>query len=215
MGHKRLVHIVDDDEAVRDATKFFLNTADYDIQTHDSGTSFIRRLGDTPDLTRHACVLLDIHMPGLSGLDVQAMLKGLDAPWPVIILTGQADIGTAIKAMKNGAFDFFEKPFDSTSLLETLDHAFGQLEETRDQNLRAAKAHAAIARLTNREREVMGGLLAALPNKLIAYELDISVRTVEVYRAKVMEKLDARGLSDAIRVAIAAGLQPMTERRTN
>ena len=215
MSLKRLVHIVDDDEGVREATKFFLSTAEYDIQTHESGTAFLESLGPTPDLRRRVCVLLDIHMPGLSGLEVQSILRGRDLPWPVIILTGQADIGIAIKAMKGGAFDFFEKPFESVALLETLDHAFGQLEQNHDQNLRAASAHAAISRLTTRECEVMRGLLAALPNKLIAYELDISVRTVEVYRAKVMEKLDARGLSDAVRIAIAAGLKPMLERRPN
>jgi two-component system response regulator FixJ len=213
MADRRVVHLVDDDATLRDATAFFLETADYDVHAHPSGESFLDDLGGGPDWPQPCCILMDIHMPGLSGLEVQLKLNERQVPWPVIILTGQADVGIAIQAMKNGAFDFFEKPYDSARMLEKLEKAFGKLERSHDETTRVANAQAAIARLSKRERQVMSGLLAALPNKLIAHQLDISVRTVEIYRAKLMDKLEARGLSEAVRIAIAAGMEPLVEHR--
>jgi len=209
MVDKRLVHLVDDDDAIRESAAFLLETAGYDVQTHASGVAFLEHL-ETSDRTRPCCVLLDIHMPGLSGLEIQLRLNDLGFVWPVIILTGQADIGIAIQAMKNGAFEFLEKPYENAALLGSIAEAFSKSVE---QSAKTAHARALIGRLSNRERQVMQGLLAALPNKLIAYEYDLSVRTVEIYRAKVMEKLGARGLSSAVRIAIAAGLEPLNERR--
>ena len=212
MAISRLVHLVDDDDAVRESAAFLLRTADHEVLCHASGDAFVAWLDSPLSQLRPCCVLLDISMPGRSGLDVQLELKARNLQWPVIILTGHADIGVAIQTMKNGAFDFFEKPVESEVLLSSLDEAFAKLARSRGQNERVAQAHALVSRLTQRERQVMGGLLAALPNKTIAHELDLSVRTVEIYRAKVMTKLQARGLSAAVRMAIDAGLEPLSER---
>jgi two-component system response regulator FixJ len=209
---KRLVHLVDDDKAIRESAAFLLETAGYAVRTHVSGVAFLEDMA-TSDAAQACCVLLDIHMPGLSGLEVQLKLNDLGFVWPVIILTGQADIGIAIQAMKNGAFEFLEKPYQNAALLEAITEAFDKLEQSAEENAKTAHARALIGRLSTRERQIMQGLLAALPNKLIAYEYDLSVRTVEIYRAKVMEKLQARGLSSAVRIAIAAGLEPLNERR--
>ena len=213
MVSHRLVHLVDDDEAVRESAAFLLRTNDYEVLTHTSGDAFIAYLDSPLNGPRQCCVLLDVRMPGRGGLDVQRELHDRNVTWPVLIMTGHADIDIAIKAMKNGAVDFFEKPVDSETLLASLDAAFAKLERTQGQSQRVAQAHALVSRLTQRERQVMGGLLAALPNKIIAHELDLSVRTVEIYRAKVMTKLQARGLSAAVRLAIDAGLEPLSERR--
>ena len=212
MVDKWVVHLVDDDDAIRQSASFLLETAGYEVETHTSGGSFLKYV-EASDRAQPCCVLLDINMPGLSGLQVQLKLNDLGFIWPVVILTGQADIGIAIQAMKNGAFEFLEKPYQNAALLEAIAEAFNKSEESLEESVKVAHARALIARLSNRERQVMQGLLAALPNKLIAYEYDLSVRTVEIYRAKVMEKLQARGLSAAVRVAIAAGLEPLQERR--
>jgi two-component system response regulator FixJ len=208
-----LVHLVDDDEAVRDSFAFLLKTYGYEVHLHVTGSAFLGYLDSPLGSRRPACVLLDINMPGPNGLIVQNELNDRRLNWPVIILTGQADIAVAIQAMKNGAADFFEKPVDSDILLKAMAEAFIKLRHAYGQTERVAQAHALVSRLTQRERQVMGGLLAALPNKVIAHELDLSVRTVEIYRAKVMTKLQARGLSAAVRLAIDAGLEPLAERR--
>ena len=209
MTNTRLVHVVDDDEAVRESAAILLGSAGYEVATHASGVAFLEGLeGAAP-----GCLLLDIHMPGMTGLQVQGELKARKMTWPVIVLTGQGDIGIAVQAMKNGAFEFLEKPYRNEVLLETLAEAFETLELTVQETSHAANARALVDGLTIREREVMRALLAGLPNKLIAYELDLSVRTVEIYRANVMTKLKARGLSTAVRIAMAAGLQPLEERR--
>jgi two-component system response regulator FixJ len=205
------VHIVDDDDAVRESAAILLESVGYDVITHDSGVAFLATLTTlTP-----GCILLDIHMPGMTGLEVQAELRARGATWPVIVLTGQGDVGIAVRAMKNGAFEFLEKPYKNETLLETLGDAFEAFETITQESMRTTNAKALIDSLTAREREVMQALLAGLPNKLIAYELDLSVRTVEIYRANVMAKLKARGLSSAVRIAMAAGLQPLEERRSD
>lgn len=207
MSTLRTVHVVDDDDAVRESAELLLEIAGYDVRTYASGVIFLESLQDaTP-----GCVLLDIHMPQMTGLEVQAALLARGVPWPVIVLTGQGDVGIAVKAMKNGAFEFIEKPYANEALLASLSDAFERLESVIEESSRAAQAKTAISQLTNRELQVMRGLLAGLPNKLIAHELDLSVRTVEVYRANVMEKLGARSLSTAVRLAMAAGVQPLGE----
>jgi two-component system response regulator FixJ len=213
MPGSRLVHLIDDDEAIREAAAFLLEAAGHAVKVHASGTAFLEHLDRAPIDPHPCCVLLDINMPGLSGIEVQRRLNQRGFVWPVIILTGQADIGIAIQAMKNGAFEFLEKPYRNDALLTAIEEAFDKVAQSLEEGARVAHARALIARLSNRERQVMQGLLAALPNKLIAYEYDLSVRTVEIYRAKVMEKLQARGLSAAVRIAIAAGLEPLEERR--
>ncbi len=208
MSESRLVHIVDDDEAVRESAATLLDSAGYEAETHVSGVDFL----ETLESAKPGCILLDIHMPGITGLEVQAELKARNVNWPVIVLTGQGDVGIAVQAMKNGAFEFIEKPYRNDALMETLDDAFEKLEAHTQESSRVAAARILIDTLTPRELQVMQALLGGLPNKLIAYELDLSVRTVEIYRANVMAKLKARGLSTAVRIALAAGVQPLHER---
>jgi two-component system response regulator FixJ len=203
---RRTVHIVDDDDMVLESTAFLLEAAGYTVATHASGQAFL----DALDANQPACILLDIHMPQMDGLAVQRALTERGVSFPVIVLTGQGDVTTAVQAMKNGAFEFLEKPYMNQVLLDAMRDAFLRLEATTEDRQATAVAREHIARLTNRETQVMRGLLGGLPNKLIAHELSLSVRTVEIYRANVMQKLDARSLSAAVRMALAAGLEPLT-----
>jgi two-component system response regulator FixJ len=207
-----LVQLVDDDEGVRLATSRLLKSAHYEVKAHQSGDAFLAELDRHAHEPRPSCVLLDLRMPGRSGLDIQEELQRRQIHWPVIIMTGHADVGIAIKAMKAGAFDFIEKPCDPDILLEALHQAFVKAEQALGDQERIAIAHILIKNLTDRECQVLRALLAAMSNKQIARELDLSVRTVEVYRGKVMTKLQARGLSAAVRMAIDAGLEPLPSR---
>ncbi|HEX2801910.1 MAG TPA: response regulator, partial [Phenylobacterium sp.] len=203
------MHVVDDDQAVRDSAAFLLQVSDYTALTYPSGVAFLEAVGTAEP----GCILLDINMPGMSGLEVQAELRARSIAWPVIVLTGRGDVGIAVQAMKNGAFEFLEKPYQNDSLLGSIAEAFDKLESVVAESDRMGQARALIATLTQRELQVMQGLLAAMANKVVAYELDISVRTVEVHRANVMAKLKARGLSTAVRIALAAGVKPLDEHR--
>jgi two-component system response regulator FixJ len=145
-------------------------------------------------------------MPEMNGLTVQRELSERGVGMPVIVLTGHGDIGTAVEAMKNGAVDFLEKPFEKAQLLRALEIGFHRLQNRRDELASAHDARVRVAALTPRERDVLAGLVRGHPNKTIAYDLNISPRTVEVHRANVMSKLDVRSLSDALRIAFAAGL---------
>lgn len=205
MPSRRTMHIVDDDDDVRESTALLLHAAGYSVTTYASGAEFLAKM----DPTVPACILLDIHMPQMDGLEVQRRLVARGVAFPVIVLTGRGDISIAVQAMKQGSFEFLEKPYLNEVLLQAAADAFAHLESRVEDRATIAQAKAGVAKLTSRETEVLQGLLAGLPNKLIAYELDISVRTVEVYRANVMDKLDARSLPTAVRVALAAGLEPM------
>ena len=209
MPSRRTVHIVDDDDDVRESAALLLETSGYSVHTHPSGVTFLEKL----DETIPACVLLDIHMPRMDGLEVQRQLLERGVAFPVIVLTGQGDVSIAVQAMKNGAFEFLEKPYLNEVLLQATQDAFHRLEATTEDRAMTAQAREQVAKLTSREMQVMRALLAGLPNKLIAYELDISVRTVEIYRANVMDKLEARSLSTAVRVALAAGVEPLVPGR--
>lgn len=202
MTAKRLVHVIDDEDSVRRSVGFMLKTSGYDVRGWDSGVSFLKEI-------RHAqvgCLLLDIRMPELDGLEVQAQLSERGNTMPIIMLTGHGDIGTAVKAMKSGAVDFLEKPFETAALLSALERAFGRLDRSHDALTKAGVAELVLAVLTAREREVLHGLAKGLPNKTIGYDLGISPRTVEVHRANIMTKLEVRSLSEALRIAFAAGL---------
>ena len=202
MEAKRTVHIVDDDVAVRRSARFLLQSSGYAAETWASGGEFLKALRQVAE----GCVLLDVRMPDIDGLEVQKALNARGVAMPVVILTGHADVGIAVRAMKAGAVDFIEKPFQRATLLESIERAFVRLDD-RDRKARSTEeAELALKSLTPRELEVLVGLARGLPNKTIAYDLNISARTVEVHRANVMLKLGARSLSEALRVGFAAGL---------
>ena len=199
---KGLVHVVDDEESIRKSLKFLLGTAGYRVERWPDGEAFLKGVDKSGD----ACVLLDIRMPGIEGLDVQKRMIEDGINFPVVVLTGHGDVSQAVRAMQTGATDFLEKPFDRQRLLEAVDAAFQQIADREALWARAHWARAQISKLTEREREVLDGLASGLPNKTIAYDLGISSRTVEVYRANVMSKLAVANFADALRVAFAAGL---------
>ncbi len=200
----RTIYIVDDDDAVRASLHSLLSVRpDLIVRGYRSGDAFLEQEGDLDP----GVVLLDFHMPGSSGLDV--LLKLDRAPRFVpIVLTGQGNVGLAVQAMKAGALDFIEKPYEAEFLLKVIDQAFSKLEEDGEAAARTATAESKIAKLSPRETDVLKGLIEGRSNKIIAYELDISPRTVEIYQANLMEKLEVRSLSEALRIAFAAGLFP-------
>jgi len=202
MADRRLIHIVDDEEAIRRSASFMLKTSGFDVETWPSGVAFLKEARNVPI----GCILLDVRMPEMDGLEVQQALLSNGIAMPVIVLTGHGDISIAVRAMKAGAVDFIEKPFEKAILLEAIEVAFDRLEDREARAGRAEDARTAIASLTAREQDVLGGLAQGLPNKTIAYDLGISPRTVEVHRANVMTKLGVRSLSEALRIAFAAGL---------
>jgi two-component system response regulator FixJ len=202
MADRRLIHVVDDEEAIRRSASFMLKTSGFDVQTWPSGVAFLKEA----KAAAAGCILLDVRMPEMDGLEVQQALNERGIAMPVIVLTGHGDISIAVRAMKAGAVDFLEKPFEKARLLDAIEEAFARLEDTAARGDRAQDAQVAIASLTAREREVLEGLAQGLPNKTIAYDLDISSRTVEVHRANLMSKLNVRSLSEALRIAFAAGM---------
>ena len=205
MPNSKTVHIIDDEEAVRDSATALLESEEFSVVAYASGAAFLSALDEaTP-----GCILLDIHMPELTGLELQRLLNERALNWPVIVLTGQGDVATAVQAMKGGAFEFLEKPYRSEALLATVTQALDSFSAATEEAERIASARALIDSLTSRERQVMRGLLAGLPNKLIGFKLGISPRTVDVYRANVMDKLKARGLSTVVRVALDARMEPL------
>lgn len=198
---QRLVHIVDDDDAVRRSAGFMLRTSNFLVKTYASGIDLL----SVRNLPK-GCVLLDIRMPEMDGLEVQAELRRRGLLLPVIIMTGHGEIGLAVQAMKAGAVDFIEKPFEKAVLIGALDEGFARLEQAGRGQARAEAAEIKLKVLTTREREVLEGLARGFPNKTIAYDLGISARTVEIHRANVMTKLGVPSLAEALRVAFAAGL---------
>jgi two-component system response regulator FixJ len=199
---KAVVHVIDDDEASRQSLEFLLQTAKIDVQTHASATIFLDQL---PNLSA-GCVITDVRMPGLSGIDLLRRLRELHIPAPVIVMTGHGDVPLAVEAMKIGAADFFEKPFDDEALLASVRSALRQQEGEKKRGVERAEIDSRIAALSNRERDVLAGLVAGRANKQIAYDLGISPRTVEIYRANLMSKMQAASLSDLVRMALVAGM---------
>ncbi|GAA0736533.1 response regulator [Sphingomonas sp. ABOLD] len=200
----RTIYIVDDDDAVRASLHSLLSVRpDLIVRGYRSGDAFLEQEAELDA----GVVLLDFHMPGSSGLDVLLKLDRSPKFVP-IVLTGQGNVGLAVQAMKAGALDFIEKPYEAEFLLKVIDQAFSKLEEDGEAAARTATAESKIAKLSPRETDVLKGLIEGRSNKIIAYELDISPRTVEIYRANLMEKLEVRSLSEALRIAFAAGLFP-------
>lgn len=204
----RWVHVVDDDPLVREAVAASLGAAGHLVTRHETGAAFLAGL----DELAPGCILLDIHMPGPDGIAVLEALQARRSLSPVVVLTARHEIRLAVEAMKRGAFEFLNKPFTPGELLGVLDDAFGRLSQITRDAAQSLEAKARIEALSGRELQVLQGMMGGLPNKLIAYELDLSVRTVELYRGKVMDKLGVRALSSAVRLALAAGVAPLEER---
>ena len=197
----RTVYVLDDDEAVLRSLERLLSSANFDPITFERPDLFLT----AARTFKTGCVLLDVRLPGTSGLDVQAQLNTLRSDLPVIIMTGQGDIQTAVRALKAGASDFLEKPYSDHALLGAIEAALEKEDRTgRDRDI--ADAVRRIATLSPRERDVLDGLMVGRPNKLIAYQLGLSVRTVEVHRARMMERLGVRQFAEAIRLGVMARL---------
>ena len=198
----RIVHLVDDDEAVRRSAGFMLKTSGYKVSAYPSGVELLKEGKDLPQ----GCILLDVRMPEMDGLQVQEALKERGIGHPVIVMTGHGDVTVAVQAMKAGAVDFIEKPFEKAVLLSAIEEGFSRIEHAGRSHARAEEAQVRLQALTPRERDVLEGLVRGHPNKTIAYDLEISPRTVEIHRANLMSKLGVASLSEALRIAFAAGL---------
>jgi two-component system response regulator FixJ len=196
-----VVHIVDDEEAVRQSLAFLLTVAGFAVRVHNSATEF---LALAPSLT-NACLITDLRMPDMSGVELLRKLSAEKIAIPAIVITGHGDVPMAVEAMKAGALDFIEKPFAEDALIEAIREAAAQLKERTAGAGDAAGIRRRLDELTERERQVLSGVVAGLPNKTIGYDLDISPRTVEVHRANIMAKMQARNLADLVRMALSAG----------
>lgn len=201
MSNRHMVHLVDDEEALRRSASFLLKTSGYAVTTWPNGVAFLKEAKHVEP----GCVLLDVRMPEIDGLEVQRIMAERGIAMPVVVLTGHGDVDMAVAAMKGGAVDFLEKPFKKAALLDAVSAAFDRIDGNEAERDRAKDAGVRIACLTPREEDVLKGLACGLPNKTIAYDLEISPRTVEVHRANMMTKLGVRSLSDALRLAFAAG----------
>ena len=202
-SEQRVVHLVDDDPAIRRSVDFMLKTSGHRVETYETGIDLLKA---SPRLDE-GCILLDIRMPGMDGLEVQQALQEKGVSLPVIIMTGHGDVNLAVKAMKAGAVDFIEKPFEKETLLDSLEEGYRRLTRREATDDRRRDASVRLQALTGRERDVLEGLAQGLPNKTIAYDLGISPRTVEIHRANLMTKLGVRSLSEALRIAFAAAGQ--------
>jgi two-component system response regulator FixJ len=193
-----VVHLIDDDEAVRQSLAFLLTSAGFAIRTYASATAFL----DALVAVQPGCIVTDVRMPGLSGLDLQRELINRRIGLPVIVMTGHGDVKLAVGAMKAGAVDFIEKPFQDDTLIAAIRTAFDRYARDAQQSNVAHAVEARLKTLTPREREVLDGLIAGRPNKTIAYDLNISARTVEVHRANLMTKMGAASLPELVRMVL-------------
>ncbi len=195
-----LVHIIDDDDALRESLAFLLRTVQIDVRDYSSASAFLDAL---PDLNL-SCIVTDVRMPGMSGIDLLKRLRDLKINVPVIVVTGHADVPLAVEAMKFGAIDFLEKPFDDEVLIASVQSALQNRQGESKRHSERAAIEGRLADLSNRERDVLTGLVAGRANKQIAFDLGISPRTVEIYRANLMDKMKAASLSDLVRMALIA-----------
>lgn len=201
MNDTRVIHLVDDDEAIRHSASFMLRHAGFRVKTYADGVTFLEQASTA----ERGCILLDVQMPNMDGLEVQEALNDRGIAMPVIVLTGHGDVAVAVRAMKAGAVDFVEKPYAKQTLVEALSRAFERLEARQKVEVLAEEARGLIARLTPRERQVLMGLVDGQTNKAIAESLDVSPRTIEIHRANLMDKMEAPSLSTVLRIAFAAG----------
>ena len=202
MPDKGKVYVIDDDEAMRDSLNFLLDSADFNVTLFETAVKFLDVL---PSLD-FGCVVSDVRMPGLDGIELLKRMKAGHSTFPIVIMTGHGDIPIAVEALKLGAVDFLEKPFEDDRLIGMIEAAIRQAETAAKSEAVKLDIAARIATLSPRERQVMEGLIAGLSNKLIARDYDISPRTIEVYRANVMTKMQASSLSELVRLAMRAGL---------
>ena len=198
MPSEPIVHIVDDDSAIRSSLSFLMKSVGFDSRAYASAEAFL----DQADLDRLGCLVVDVRMHGMSGLELQQLLNERGSKLPVIIITGHGDVPMAVQAMKAGAVDFLEKPYDNELLITRIRQCLQEVSTEQNRESKVAKAKSQLAQLTPRELEVMNLLVAGKHNKAIADDLDISVRTAEAHRAKVMKKLHADSLSDIVRIAL-------------
>jgi len=197
-----LVHVIDDDEAARQSLAFLLRANALEVQTYESGTAFLKV---APGI-KSGCIITDVRMPEISGIDLLRRLKELRMPLPVIVITGHGDVALAVEAMKIGAADFLEKPFDDEALLAAVRSALDRQGSESKRAAERAGINDRLAALSHRERDVLDGLVAGHANKRIAFDLGISPRTVEIYRANLMTKMQAASLSELVRMALIAGI---------
>jgi two-component system, LuxR family, response regulator FixJ len=202
MPDESLVHVIDDDDAVRDSLKFLLTAAGIEVRTYVSAKAFLDTLANSVS----GCVITDVRMPEMSGIELLQRIQEMQLALPVIVITGHGDVPLAVEAMKIGAVDFLEKPFDDEVLLAAVRAALRRKGAEDGREAERRQLIERIEALSRRERQVLDGLVAGHPNKIIAFDLGISPRTVEIYRANLMTKMQAASLSDLVRMALIAGL---------
>jgi two-component system, LuxR family, response regulator FixJ len=202
MGETHRIYVIDDDEAVRDSLVFQLEAAGFEVQSFASAGAFLEVAPTAPP----GCIISDVQMPGIDGMELQKRLAEMQLPFPLIIITGHGDVSLAVRAMKAGAVDFIEKPFSEQEILSCINSAQSRFSEQQASAAAASSARDKLGLLTPREREIFDQLIRGKQNKVIGYDLNISPRTVEVHRARVFEKLEARNLSELVRLALTAGV---------
>jgi two-component system response regulator FixJ len=202
MQTEATIYVIDDDEAVRQSLEFLLKTAGIAVQGFDSAKAFL----DVLTQVNHGCIITDVRMPEITGIDLLKKVKEVKPDLPVIVITGHGDIALAVEAMKIGAVDFLEKPFDDDHLLAAVKSALDREADLVQRKAEVNEIQDKLAALSNRERQVLEGLVAGNANKTIAFDLGISPRTVEIYRANLMTKMAANSLSDLVRMAMVAGI---------
>jgi two-component system response regulator FixJ len=196
-----IVHVIDDDDAVRESLAFLLETADYAVRGYDSAAALLAKL----DGAEPGCIITDVRMPGMSGLELVRALNERGCATPVIVITGHGDVPLAVEAMREGVVDFIEKPFSDDTILIAVGKACERSRDRSEHDIERNEVRKRLASLSMRERQVLDGLVAGQANKVVAIELGISPRTVEVYRANLMSKMRAASLSELVRMALLAG----------
>jgi len=202
MPSPNIVYVIDDDDAVRDSLEFLLRSAHIEVRSYESAAAFLKDHRSA----ELGCIITDVRMPEISGVELLRKLKEQGAALPVIVMTGHGDVQLAVEAMKAGAVEFLEKPFDDDVMLGAVQNALGRSARNAHRDAERNQLIERLATLSNREREVLEGLVAGKANKMIAFDLQISPRTVEIYRANVMTKMEAKTLSDLVRMSLIAGL---------
>jgi two-component system response regulator FixJ len=209
MQPEPIIYVIDDDDAVRQSLEFLLKTTGYAVRGFESAKDFLDILPEV----KSGCVITDVRMPEITGIELLRHMKDRGSDIPVIVITGHGDIAQAVDAMKLGAVDFLEKPFDDDQLLTALRSTLSHDADRAEQKAELSEIQDKLAALSNRERQVLDGLVAGSANKTIAFDLGISPRTVEIYRANLMTKMAANSLSDLVRMAMMAGIMKHSEKR--